>query len=96
VLSEIREEKPLKIAWIRVIDIAGNALIQDGSPVGSPIKPETLRRTADGTTSASQVRNTGRGKVEVTLMQLRLARRIPERESRGVDLLSARSHGSSR
>lgn len=78
VLKEIREEEPLKIAWIRVIDIAGNALIQDGSPVGSPIRPEKLRRTTDGTTSASEVRNTARGKVEVSLLQLRLARRRPD------------------
>ncbi|HTS51039.1 MAG TPA: SpoIIE family protein phosphatase, partial [Bryobacteraceae bacterium] len=75
VLKEIREEEPLKIAWIRVIDIAGNALIQDGNPVGSPIRPENLRRTTDGTASASEVRNTARGKVELTLLQLRFARR---------------------
>ena len=75
VLKEIREEEPLKIAWIRVIDAAGTALIQDGSPVGSPIRPEKLRRTSDGTTSASEVRNTARGKVEVTLLQLQLARK---------------------
>lgn len=78
VLKEIREEEPLKIAWIRVIDIAGNTLIRDGSSVGPPIRPETLRRTADGTTSASQIRNTEGGKVQVTLLQLRLARRPPD------------------
>jgi hypothetical protein len=82
VLKEIREEEPLKIAWIRVIDTAGNALIQDGSPVGSPIRPEKLRRTTDGTTSASEVRNTARGKVEVTLLRLRLARRRPDPRAR--------------
>jgi hypothetical protein len=34
VLKEMREEEPLKIAWIRVIDVAGNTLIQDGIPIG--------------------------------------------------------------
>lgn len=77
VLKEIREEEPLKIAWIRVIDIAGNTLIQDGTPVGSPIKPERLPRSTDGTTSTSEIRNTERGKVQVTLLQLRLSRRPP-------------------
>ena len=49
VLKEIRVEEPLKIAWIRVIDIAGNALIQDGSPVGSPLSPEReLGQTGSG------------------------------------------------
>jgi hypothetical protein len=77
VLKEIREEEPAKIAWIRVIDISGNTLIQDGTPVGSPIRPERLPRSADGTTSTSQIRNTERGKVQVTLLQLRLSRRPP-------------------
>lgn len=76
-LKDIREEGPLRIAWTRVIDIAGNTLIQDGSPVGVPIKPERLPRPADGTSSTSQIRNTEHGKVQVTLLQLRLARRRP-------------------
>src|SRR5512138_27364 len=36
VLKDIREEESQKIAWIRVIDIAGNTLIEDGTPVGLP------------------------------------------------------------
>ena len=54
VLKEIWEDDPLRFAWIRAIDIAGNTLIQEGSTVGSPIKPERLPRSADGTTSTSQ------------------------------------------
>ncbi|MCL5745072.1 MAG: PP2C family protein-serine/threonine phosphatase [Acidobacteria bacterium] len=77
VLKEIREEESLKIAWIRVIDIAGNTLIEDGTPIGLPIRPERLPRSADGTTSTSQIRNTKAGKVQVTLLQLRLSRRPP-------------------
>ena len=77
VLKDIREEEPLKIAWIRVIDMAGNTLIEDGTPVGSPIKPERVPRPTHGTSSTSQVRNTEHGKVQVTLLQLQLARRRP-------------------
>jgi hypothetical protein len=77
VLKAIREEEPQKIAWIRVIDIDGNTLIQDGTPVGSPIKPARVQRSTDGTTSTSQIRDTERGKVQVTLLPLRLSRRPP-------------------
>jgi hypothetical protein len=76
-LKEMREEEPLKIAWMRVIDSSGSTLIQDGIPIGLPMKPATLRRSADGTSAASQIRNTERGKVQLTLLELRLARRSP-------------------
>jgi hypothetical protein len=76
-LKEMREEEPLKIAWMRVIDSSGSTLIQDGIPIGLPMKPATLRRSADGTSAASQIRNTERGRVQLTLLELRLARRSP-------------------
>lgn len=76
-LTEMREEEPLKIAWIRVLDGAGNTLIQDGSPVGSRIERERLPRFGDDTTSSFQIRKTELGEVQVTVLQLHLARRPP-------------------
>ena len=84
VLKEIREEEPLRIAWIRVINIAGNTLVQDGTPVGLPTKPERLPRSTDGTTSTSQIRNTEGGEVQVTVLQLRMSTRPPDPGVRAV------------
>jgi hypothetical protein len=77
VLKEIREEDPPRIAWIRLVDAAGNTLVQDGSPVGAPMKPERLPRSAGRIAPASQIRNTEGGQVQVTLLPLRLALRLP-------------------
>ena len=78
VLEEIRQEAPNKIAWVRVIDMAGHTLVQTGSAVGPPFTPERLRQAFEGLTPVSQVRQTEAGKVLVTVLPLRLARRPPE------------------
>ena len=82
VLTEIRQDAPDKVAWIRVIDMAGHTLVQTGNPVGRPFGPERLRQAPDGLTPVSEIRETEAGKVLVTVFALRLARRPPLEEGR--------------
>ncbi|MGC8794414.1 MAG: PP2C family protein-serine/threonine phosphatase [Bryobacteraceae bacterium] len=76
-LRELREESPQRIAWIRVMDVAGNTLVQEGEPVGPPFSAERLWQAFELATPISEVRPTPRGNVLVTVMPLRLPRRPP-------------------
>ena len=76
-LRELREEAPQRIAWIRVIDAAGNTLAQEGEPVGEPFPAQRLWMAFELATPISEVRSTPRGNVLVTVLPLRLPRRPP-------------------
>ena len=76
-LRELREEAPQRIAWIRVIDAAGNTILQEGEPVGDPFPAQRLWMAFELATPISEVRPTPRGNVLVTVLPLRLPRRAP-------------------
>jgi hypothetical protein len=77
VIQDIRQDPPEKIAWVRITDIAGHALVQSGDPIGPPFSTERLRQALDGRTPVSEIRSTAAGKVLVTVLALRLVRRPP-------------------
>ena len=76
-LRELREEAPQRIAWIRVIDAAGNTIVQEGEPVGEPFPAQRLWMAFELATPISEIRTTPRGNVLVTVLPLRLPRRPP-------------------
>jgi hypothetical protein len=76
-LDEIRQDAPGKIAWVRVTDMMGRTLVHSGNAVGAPFAAETLRQAFEEFTPVSQVRLTESGKVLVTALPLRIARRPP-------------------
>jgi hypothetical protein len=73
--EEIRQDAPKKIAWIRLTDMAGHTLVQSGEVVGPPIAPERLRSAFEQREPIADVRETPSGKVRITVLPLRLARR---------------------
>lgn len=77
VLRELREEAPQRIAWIRIIDAAGNTIVQDGEPVGEPFSAQRLWTAFELATPVSEIRPTPKGNVLVTVLPLRLPRRPP-------------------
>jgi Stage II sporulation protein E (SpoIIE) len=77
VIEDIRQDPPDKIAWIRVVDMAGHTLVQNGNPVGPSLGAERLRRAMNGLNPVSEVRETKAGGVLVTVFALRLATRQP-------------------
>jgi sigma-B regulation protein RsbU (phosphoserine phosphatase) len=77
VLKEIRQEAPNKIAWIKVIDMAGHPLVQDGTSVGPPVIPRFPRPESEESALAPDIRETPDGKVLVTALPLWLGRRSP-------------------
>lgn len=78
-LDEIREESQNRIAWARVTDRTGQAVVNSGNAVGQPFGEEKLRRAFEQMTPASQIRHTAAGEVLVTALPLRMgARRIEQ------------------
>jgi sigma-B regulation protein RsbU (phosphoserine phosphatase) len=77
VLADIRQDALEKIAWVRIIDMSGQTLAQNGTSAGQPFGHERLRHALDGRTPVSEVRQTEAGKVLVMVLSLRLARRPP-------------------
>ena len=77
VLADVRQDAPDKIAWVRIIDMAGQTLAQNGKSVGQPFGQERLRQALEGRTPVSEIRQTEAGKVLVTVLGVRLARRPP-------------------
>jgi len=76
-LREFREEAPQRVAWIRVIDASGRTLVQEGEPVGPPVSAQRLWTAFELATPVTEIRQTPRGSVLVTVLPLRLPRRIP-------------------
>jgi len=77
-LAEIRQESPKKVAWVKVIDLDGHTLIEDGSAVGQPFKHERLLAALEDGQRISEVRATPAGKVLVTVFRWRFVRRPPQ------------------
>ena len=75
VVGEIRQEEPKKIAWIRVIDMAAQTVVQSGNPIGPPFKPEQLQLANERGAPVSDIRHTDAGKVLVTAFAVRFAPR---------------------
>ncbi len=75
VVEELRQEEPKKIAWIQVIDIAGQTLIQSGNPVGPSFRPDQLQLAYQRGAPVSAVRGTGAAKVLVAAFAVRFAPR---------------------
>lgn len=83
-LDEIREEARDKIAWVRVIDTTGQAVINSGNAEGQTFGAETLRRAFEEMTPASQIRRTAAGEVLVSALPLRMGDRRSQRGGEGV------------
>ncbi len=76
VLEEIRQDNAAKIAWMRIIDPTGKAVVEVGEPAGPPLV------TADGVVrpeglTPSELRDTSKGRVLVSLLPLRRIRFRP-------------------
>jgi hypothetical protein len=72
-LQENRKDAPGAIAWIKVIDITNQILLQDGSPVGPPLTADQLRSNLRTGAAFSDIRYTPGGKVMVTALTAQFA-----------------------
>ncbi|MBZ5499498.1 MAG: PP2C family protein-serine/threonine phosphatase [Acidobacteriia bacterium] len=77
VLEDILQDNAAKIAWMRIIDATGKAVVEAGKPTGAPLAAGDARavRTERGRTP--ELRDTPNGRVMVYLLPLRLMRSRP-------------------
>ncbi len=78
VLDELRQEAPNKIAWIRVIDVAGRTLVESGQPVGAPPNNQRPQEGKEGAPPPADIRSAEEGGVLVTVLPLRARRTFGE------------------
>ena len=77
VLTEMQEEAPNRIAWIRILDSSGAVLAQAGNPVGPPLRPpQPQGMPADPFLVPGEIRQTPEGKVWVTVQFFGIGRRF--------------------
>ena len=78
VLEELRQDAPNRIAWIRLINPAGDTLVEAGNPVGAPPSPQRPREGTDGPPPPADIRSTPEGRVLVTVLPMRARRTFGE------------------
>ncbi len=71
VLEEMVRERPLQIAWLRVMDLNGRVLAEAGNPQPSPFPPSQLRRLFQSGERITKIVETPQGRLLVILRPLR-------------------------
>ncbi len=77
VLEDILQDNATKIAWMRIIDTTGKAVVEVGEPAGPPLAPGDARPARTGRGRSPELRDTRSGRVMVSLLPLRLMRFRP-------------------
>ncbi|RPJ86455.1 MAG: hypothetical protein EHM18_06145 [Acidobacteria bacterium] len=77
VLEEIRQENAAKIAWMRIMDPTGRAVVEVGEPAGPPLAAGDARVVLPGEERRAEMRDTPEGRVLVSLLPLRRVRFRP-------------------
>jgi len=76
-IRESLEDAAKKIAWIRVIHSSGEVIARAGEPTGPALAPGNPRPGAPGRERITEMRETPKGTVMVSLLPLRLSRPRP-------------------
>jgi hypothetical protein len=77
VLEDILQDNTAKIAWMRIFDAPGKAVIEAGAPTGLPLAAPDARGFRPDGERRSELRDTPNGSVMVSLLPLRLMRFRP-------------------
>ncbi len=77
VLEEIRQDNAAKIAWMRIIDQTGKAVVEVGEPAGPPLAAGAARVVRPEGVTPPELRDTSKGRVLVSLLPLRRIRFRP-------------------
>jgi len=77
IVSELRHERPQRVAWIRVVAPDGTVLAESGKPTGALYSPERPGFTPQNRLTLSEVREAEGGKVLVSAYPLVLNRFAP-------------------
>jgi hypothetical protein len=73
IVSELRRERPQRVAWIRVVGSSGIVLAESGKPSGAPYSPERPGLPPQNRLTLTEVREAAGGKVLVTAYPLVLS-----------------------
>lgn len=90
VLEEMVRERPLQIAWLRVMNLDGQILAEAGDPQPTPFQPSELRRLFQSGERITRILETPHGRLLVILRPLRF------RMGRGRPAEMGRRHPSGR
>jgi hypothetical protein len=73
IVSELRGERPQRVAWIRIVASNSMVLAESGKPIGAPYTPERPGFAPQNRLTLSEVREAEGGKVLVTAYPLVLS-----------------------
>ena len=85
-ITESLEDAPKKIAWIRVIDSSGKVIAEAGEASGPALASANPRPGASGRERLTEMRETRKGTVMVSLLPLRLSRPRPSSSNSGTEV----------
>jgi hypothetical protein len=77
VLEDILQDNAAKIAWMRIIDATGKAVVEAGKPTGPPLAAGDARVVRPEGGRTPELRDTPNGRVMVSFLPLRLMRFRP-------------------
>jgi hypothetical protein len=77
VLEDILQDNAAKIAWMRIIDTTGKAVVEVGEPAGPALAAGSARVVRPEGGRTPELRDTPNGRVMVSLLPLRLMRLRP-------------------
>jgi hypothetical protein len=77
-LDEHLEEQQQRVAWLRIIDGNGRVLAESGKAVGSPPRPDSIRRSFEERREIRRIVETPDGRIFVGLVPIRAPVPLPQ------------------